>query len=158
VMDLDTERLIRILGGACWSLSLGACAKPSLHKWLSEPVPGDIVLEMSTGEHRPPQGKANCADRLGVLLCVKKVRFPAGPECPDEDLGSREVWYIETFDGRLIWWENCKFIKVIEDEMEVASWNPVRERIDRSEWVASALARHADELAKQSRAWVGGER
>jgi len=150
----EAEQLVRLGAVALWDASLnGTPFGMGLHKWLSTPEPGDLVIEISTSEAWPGRGQVTCVDRMGRLVSVRDVAFPRDPECPEEDLGSRQVWYIERRDGRLISWENCRFIKVIEQDGETWPWGDERTRPDRSAWLDAALQRHADELSKAVRPW-----
>src|SRR2546430_2277388 len=92
-------RLLEINAYEVYSATLVGNATPhtqALHKWITNPRVGDLVLETSTLYHE------EITDRLGYLRAV--------------DLIDGEMFYtIETLNGDTKRWQNARFIRVVED-------------------------------------------
>jgi len=73
---------------------------------MSSPEVGDLVLETTT------HGRVKAIDRIGRLLSVTTEPYPDWED--DEPAPTRDIWTIETFDGRDFKWENCSFIVIPE--------------------------------------------
>ena len=71
---------------------------------MRNPVPGDLVVEISTVYFR-----TDASDAVGELL--REVREPYPDQEPGEDATERVV-YIKAFDGAEIRWVNCQFVAV----------------------------------------------
>lgn len=86
------------------------------------PVPGDLVLEISTIYREGGRYESRVGERLGRLLrVVREDVYTAevwyGRECgaqPGEPIPTERVWYIELADGREYRWHNASFIAVPE--------------------------------------------
>ena len=84
---------------------------------MSNPLPGDLVVETSThftvGAGRPWHDGHSYADRLGRLLAVRHEPVDANPEdwYPDP-IPTERVWYIALSDGRVHRWVNADFARL----------------------------------------------
>lgn len=94
-----------------------------LGRELSEPKPGDLVMEITTHrmkERDPLEGIGRLVARgLAPYYATREDARAAGWE-DDEPIPDREVWDItlEFDDGRAFRWENASFIKVLEARHE----------------------------------------
>lgn len=79
---------------------------PRVFEELSAPKIGDRVMEISTFRYMPAK------DRIGFLMGIE-MPFDAG------NLFQRK-YEIKTVDGRYLTWVNCRFIKIIPEDAEMA--------------------------------------
>ena len=98
-------RLIRTLAYNVYSLSLGVGNQnmADAFKWLSDPQPKDLVVEISTMRRRERDFEA-----VGRL--VRKALEPMG----NGSGFSETVWYVELEDARIYRWVNADFIRAPE--------------------------------------------
>lgn len=105
------ETACRLIGHAArWAKRNAAMAHdvPLADRYFARairPQPGDMVVETSSFAVR--NDYVNC---VGKLVSVGDVTM----HHDDGTSYTREVWTIETLDGRTITWENCEFIVVPE--------------------------------------------
>lgn len=90
----------------------------SRYERANAPQLGDLVIETSTGGGRL---RSNEAIAVGFYVKREKVemRYPA----PDEDeTYFEDVTTIQTFDGKEVTWENCRFVTILPHE----GWHAVK--------------------------------
>lgn len=112
-LELELLRLLGISAYIAWRNT--CCGNPSplqeryWHR-MNNPIPGDLVVETTTlTRGHPPNG-------IGRLLSVAPEPYPDwDDEDEEEPIPTRDIWTIETLDGRQVRWENCHFIKIPED-------------------------------------------
>lgn len=116
------QLLVGLLKGAAYELWCAClCAGPpsisSLFDELRNPKVGDLVMETTT--HLIPE--CDPLKGIGTLVAVGRAPYYATREearaagySDDEPIPDREVWDIrlDFDDGRVIRWENARFIKV----------------------------------------------
>lgn len=119
----SNERLVRLLKGCAYELWCASlCAGPKylhdLFEEMSNPKPGDLVMETTT--HTFP-GR-DPLEGIGTLVAVGDAPYYATREearaagfDDDEPIPTRKVWDItlDFDDGRAFRWENASFIKVV---------------------------------------------
>ena len=76
------------------------------YKWMNDPQPGDLVMEISTVASKDHHS------RLGRLKRVEKEFVPFGEE---EGSYYDTFWCLELPDGSEFRWSNCRFVRVLEN-------------------------------------------
>jgi hypothetical protein len=115
--QLELVELIKINAYNTYRATLIAGPKftQDLFKELSNPKPGDLVMEVTT--HR--MKNRDPFEGIGRLVGVGYAPLfaTAAGYGPDEKIPERKVWDItlDFDDGRAFRWENASFIKVKED-------------------------------------------
>lgn len=109
-LAMDATR-VRILGYNLYCLSMHNTPAAALaFKWMSDPQPGDLVIETSTAHYRDRD-----ADAVGRL--VRKAREP------NTNHMLETVWYVERLDGTTERWRNADFIRLPET---LAPWEEAK--------------------------------
>lgn len=88
-------------------------AQDAYYKRMSKPVVGDLVLETSSLAIFIRDGES-LINHIGKLKSIKSEPYPDWEDEEGECIPERDVWTIETLDGRIFTWENCDFIVVPE--------------------------------------------
>ena len=106
---IDPLELLAAAAYVAWNNVLSGCNSPDQNHYyerMGSPVVGDLVLETTSF-------RGSASDRIGRLKSITREPYPDwGDE--DEPAQTREIWLIETLDGREFRWENCKFIAIPE--------------------------------------------
>jgi hypothetical protein len=112
---MDRDAILSLLMTSAlelWSRTLDggrSASTEAMYLVLSNPRPGDLVLEITTRRH----------DGFGRLLRI--VEEPWQGEWNEKQDGPRpkcEYWFIETVDGYEQRWSNCRFIRVLERHID----------------------------------------
>lgn len=112
--------------------------------------PGDMVIEVSNLEFwQKPSYEPNL-DCLGRLIGVAEEPVPNWDEQEEGRPAPLEsFWYLETWQGTLARWENCRFLLLFEDWIDDLISHQDSDEIptftgsfSRSGWVQEAKARH----------------
>jgi len=97
-----TKRLmaeyIRTIGGNLWKSSFftgTSSFSKDLYKEMSAPKVGDLVMEISTWKREPAINAVGFLVRRNYRISVVN-----------------RTWSIRTFEGKIINWKNCCFIKI----------------------------------------------
>jgi hypothetical protein len=136
VTAFDPARQICHLGYLLHGLSLVPSPRGvAMMRDMDNPKPGDLVLEVSALTWvRKESPHTDCLGRM----VLKRSEFVPHK---DEPGGYHDNFtYIETLDGRLFRWSNCRFIKLPEKCLD-NDHEP-----DHSAWLADALHRHKDDF------------
>ncbi len=120
--QLELVELIKINAYNTYRATLIAGPKftQELFKELSEPKPGDLVMEVTTHRMKNLDPLEGIGRLVGVgdapIFATREEATAAGYE-PDEKIPERQVWDItlDFDDGRAFRWENATFIKIKED-------------------------------------------
>jgi hypothetical protein len=116
-------------GYAAWSMCLVGNPAPvvsNYHRRVSTPVPGDLVVEISSFSLRMRDGDLpkirGCIGRLVKHQQETQVVDAEGNALSEDEQFTREVWYIEQVDGGVITWENCSFIAIPSTPQQAREW------------------------------------
>ena len=106
----DINLSVRLLGMSVrllWKSVLRGKGKEAteLFERMNKPEIGDYVMEITAFNTR-------VIDRIGKLISITDEKYPWDTETIElnGEPPSRDVWKIQTIDGREMRWENCQFI------------------------------------------------
>lgn len=119
----DNARLLHVLAYRLYLSTLVGSPAPNVRQLgdrMTQPVPGDLVMEISTIYHdgSNPKFPDRTAERMGILLrdarelvCTPEEWTEQGGE-QGEPIPNQRVFYLALPDGREYRWHNANFIAI----------------------------------------------